>query len=183
MPEHPRNVGRVVVGFEQEGIVALVRVDGQVHHVDLRLLEVLHQLGLFFRVETEVGVDGEHQPPLAGLGAAGEQVFRRIGIALVGSVEAQLSELELSGSSWLPLKKSIHAEFGLTVRTVLGLPNQPTSRSAQLTISGSVDLDALGFYSSRGVRRAVGEVIAESVVRQIRAETLEAAKGAEAASK
>lgn len=102
---------------------------------------------------------------------------------VVGSVETEISKLEISGNSWLPIKKSIHAEFGLSVRTVLGAPDQPTRRSAQLTISGSCDVDALGLYSSRGIRRAAGEAIAKAVVRQIRAEALEAAKSTATAFK
>ncbi len=63
-------------------------MDSDVHDVDLGILEVFHEFGLFFRIEAEVGVDGEDEPVLSGVSAAGEEVFGGFRVSFVCPVEA-----------------------------------------------------------------------------------------------
>lgn len=69
------DVGGVELGFEEEGVVTFCGVHGDVHGVDFCVFEVFDELGLFFGVEAEVGVDGEDEKAVTGFFAAGEEFF------------------------------------------------------------------------------------------------------------
>lgn len=82
-------MGGVKLGLKEEGIVPFGGVDGDVHGVHVGVFEVFDEFGLFFRIEAEVGVDGEDEEFVAGGLAAGEKVFGRVGISLEDSVVAR----------------------------------------------------------------------------------------------
>ena len=63
-------MGSVKFRFEEEGIVPFGGVNGDVHRVNAGLFEVLDELGLFFGVKAEIGIDGENEELLSGFLAA-----------------------------------------------------------------------------------------------------------------
>ena len=73
MTQQPRDVRRVEIGLEEKGVVTFVRMDGDVHRVDVAFGEVLNEFCLFFGIEAEVGVDRENQPFLAGIATTLEE--------------------------------------------------------------------------------------------------------------
>ena len=62
-------MGGVEGGFEQEGIVSLFRVHGDVHVRDTGCFQPAHEFGLFLGIEAEIGVDTEDEPVMAGAAA------------------------------------------------------------------------------------------------------------------
>ena len=82
------DVGSVEFRLEEEGIVAFVRVDGDVEIVDVGLFEVANEFGLFFGVDAEVGVDGEDEVFVPGFAGAGQKLSGRFRIAFAGGIVA-----------------------------------------------------------------------------------------------
>lgn len=63
----------VEIRFEEEGVVSLGGMDGDVHGIDVCFLKVFYEFRLFLRVEAEIGIDGEDEPFLSGFCAAVEE--------------------------------------------------------------------------------------------------------------
>lgn len=67
-------VGGVELGFEEEGVVAFVGVDGDHHAGGAGFFEHGSEFRLFFRVEAKVGINTEDEEMMTGLGGPLEEV-------------------------------------------------------------------------------------------------------------
>ena len=80
-----REVRREEARFQQEGVVALVGVDGDPHHGHVGLLEQVDELGLLLRMEGHVRVDAEDEELLVP--AAREELVEILAPGLGHQVE------------------------------------------------------------------------------------------------
>ena len=95
---------------------------------------------------------------------------------VAGQVDVHVTQLAVAGNAWIPVKKAIHVDFAMTVKTRLARAELQNGRSSETILSGTIDIEAEGLHSYRAVQRAIGEKIAAVAIGLVRKEIVDLAK-------